>query len=251
MAAKPEKVRLDQLLVQRGLAESGSKAQALILAGKVRAPGVKNLKPGEKVSSDQAVEVVEGLPFVSRGGLKLAAALRAFGVTPSGRLCIDLGASTGGFTDCLLQAGAKKVWAVDVGHGQLHESLRRDDRVINREKCHVLSLSREDIASYAAGGPGLLVTVDLSFISLEKVLPHLAAVFDSGTEFVVLVKPQFEAGPKDAPKGVVRNPAVRERVRAQISATAERLGFRKRQDLDCPVLGPEGNQEMLFHMVRT
>ncbi len=237
-------------MVQRGLAETGARAQALILAGKIRAPGVKKLKPGEKVATDQPLELIGDLPYVSRGGLKMRAALDAFGVDPKGRVCVDIGASTGGFTDCLLQAGAKKVLAVDVGHGQLHWKLRNDPRVVNREKCHALKLSRADVDAFAEGDRAGLVTVDVSFISLEKVLPALAALFDAGTEFIVLVKPQFEAGPKDAPKGVVRDPAVRERVRRETTARALAAGFAVRGDIDCPVLGPEGNREMLMRLVR-
>ncbi len=236
--------------MQRGLAETGARAQALILAGKVRAPGVKNLKPGEKVALDQPLELIEDLPYVSRGGLKMRAALDAFGVDPRGRVCVDIGASTGGFTDCLLQAGARRVLAVDVGHGQLHWKLRKDPRVVNREKCHVLKLTRADVDAFAGADRPDLVVVDVSFISLEKVLPALAALFDPGTEFVVLVKPQFEAGPKDAPKGVVRDPAVRERVRRETTARASAAGFAVRGDIDCPVLGPEGNQEILMRLVR-
>lgn len=237
-------------MVQRGLAESGSRAQALILAGKVRAPGVKNLKPGEKVPVDQPLALIEDLPYVSRGGLKLKAALDAFGVATKDRVCVDIGASTGGFTDCLLQGGARKVLAVDVGHGQLHWKLRNDPRVTNREKCHVLKLTRADIDVFVGTDRPVLVTVDVSFISLEKVWPALAGLFDAGTECLALVKPQFEAGPKDAPKGVVRDPAVRERVRQETAARARAAGWDVRGDIDCPVLGPEGNQEILMHLVR-
>ncbi len=239
-------IRLDHLIVQRGLAGSGARAQALILAGRIRAPGVKNIKPGERVSPDQELELIEDLPYVSRGGVKLAAALKEFGIVVSGRSCVDIGASTGGFTDCLLQNGAEKVLAVDVGHGQLHWKLRRDSRVVNREKTHVLKLTREDVE----GGAPPLVTVDVSFISLEKVLPHLAEIFPSGTEFVVLVKPQFEVGPKQAPKGVVKDPEVHRMVVDRIMARAEKIGFVGKGRMPSPITGPEGNREFLVHFLK-
>jgi 23S rRNA (cytidine1920-2'-O)/16S rRNA (cytidine1409-2'-O)-methyltransferase len=200
-----KKLRLDHLVVRRGLAESGTKAQALILAGQIRAPGLRTPKPGLLVAEDQPLELLEPLRYVSRGGEKLAGALKDLGVDPRGKVCLDVGASTGGFTDCLLQNGAERVMAVDVGHGQLHWKLRQDRRVVNREKTRVLDLTPQDAEDLA---PRLAV-VDVSFISLEKVLPHLGRLLKPGVEVLAMIKPQFEAGPKNAPKGVVKDPKVR------------------------------------------
>ncbi len=251
-------MRLDHLIVERGLAESGAKAQALVLAGLIRAPGLPHtLKPGLAVSPDQPLERVEDLKFVSRGGEKLAGALKEFGVRPEGRFCLDVGASTGGFTDCLLQHGAKKVLAVDVGTRQLHEKLRRDPRVVSLERTHVLKLTRERLEEAfsrhlsLATCHDILVTVDVSFISLEKVLPHLAALAPAGTEFLALVKPQFEAGPKNAPKGVVRDPKVRRQVLENISRRLPEWGFEKKGEALSPLKGPKGNVEHFLHFVRT
>lgn len=243
------KLRLDELLVQRGLAKDVAQAQALILAGRVR--GILNPKAGLKVRVDQEVTLEQAPPFVSRGGIKLQAALKEFGISVEGRSCVDIGASTGGFTDCLLQAGAVKVLAVDVGHGQLDWKLRNDPRVVNREKTHVLTLTRDAVEPFLHGhaAPGL-VTVDVSFISLEKVLPHLAEIVPAGTECVVLVKPQFEADPKEAPKGVVRNPDVHRRVLDKIEGLAVANGFEMRGERESPITGPEGNHEFLVFFRR-
>lgn len=232
-------------MVQRGLVESGAKAQALILAGKVRAPGKDNLKPGLLVAEDQPLELIEGLKYVSRGGDKLAGVLDALRIDPAGRACMDVGSSTGGFTDCLLQRGAVKVFAVDVGTHQLHEKLRKDPRVLSREQTHILHLSKADLPF-----PPSLVVVDVSFIPLEKVLPHLAVLTDGGTEFAVLLKPQFEVGPKLAPKGVVKDPAVRAAAIAKVSEALGGWGFSLKGDCPSPIAGPEGNVEHFLHFVR-
>lgn len=237
-------------MVERGLAETTAKAHALILAGKVRAPGLAKITAGAQVFLDQPLERVESLPFVSRGGLKLQAANKEFGIEVKGRVCVDIGASTGGFTDCLLQAGALKVLAVDVGHGQLHWKLRNDPRVENREKQHVLALSREDVAAFSGPGGCPLVTVDVSFISLTKVLPHLGNIFDEGAEFVLLVKPQFEVVPKEAPKGVVRDAAVHERVLETVKGVAVSSGFLLMGCVPSPLTGPDGNIEFLIYLKR-
>lgn len=256
------KVRFDQLVVERGLAGTLEKARALILSGRVRAPGLKNVKAGERVALDQALELVQEAPFVSRGGLKLQAALGEFKPDVSGRFCVDIGASTGGFTDCLLKAGAARVLAVDVGHGQLDWSLRNDPRVVNREKTHVLRLTRTDISAFLDPNRGRflpelarsdavgLVTVDVSFISLKKVLPHLATLFSDPTHLIVLVKPQFEAEPKDAPKGVVKDPAVRQAVLDAMEKTAGTAGLLVLGKCESPVVGPEGNHEYFLHLRR-
>lgn len=231
------------------------------MAGRVRATGLINVKAGERVALDQPLELVQAAPFVSRGGLKLQAALNEFKPDVSGRCCVDIGASTGGFTDCLLKAGAVRVLAVDVGHGQLDWSLRNDARVVNREKTHVLRLTRADIDAFLAPGNGPLsrsprtedvglVTVDVSFISLKKVLPHLALLFSDRTDVIVLVKPQFEAEPKDAPKGVVKDPAVRQALLETIEKSAVAAGYLVLGKCESPVIGPEGNIEYFLHLRR-
>lgn len=250
-----EKRRLDELLVQRELAKDLSHARALLLAGRIEAPGLSILKAGQKVKDDQLLRVEETLPFVSRGGLKLQAALKEFGIVVAGRPCVDVGASTGGFTDCLLQAGASKVLAVDVGHGQLDWKLRNDPRVVNREKTHLQKLTRDDVGAFLSSLHGQtdlvgLVTVDVSFISLEKVLPHLSEIFPVGTAFVILVKPQFEVDPKEAPQGVVRNAEVHQRVLVKIEGIAVACGFEKRGERESPITGPEGNREFLLFLRR-
>lgn len=233
-------------MVRRGLAESGAKAQALILAGRIVAPGLRVLKPGALVEEDQELSLTEPMRYVSRGGEKLEGALKDLGVDPKGKVCLDVGASTGGFTDCLLQNGAKLVMAVDVGHGQLHWKLRQDRRVVNREKTHIKDVTPQDAADL---DPQLAV-VDVSFISLEKVLPHVAHLLKSGVEVLAMLKPQFEAGPKNAPKGVVKNPKVRAEVIARIKSLLPDWGFRFIGEADCVIKGPKGNLEHFLHFVK-
>lgn len=244
MPSRP-KVRLDALIVRRGLAPSDAAAGALLLAGKVRVPGLPRPTPGALVAEDQEIRLDAGPAYVSRGGEKLAGALDALKVDPAGRDAMDVGASTGGFTDCLLQRGASRVFAVDVGTHQLHEKLRKDPRVTSREQTHVLSLTRAELPF-----PPSLVVADVSFIPLAKVLPHLAGLVDPGTEFVVLLKPQFEVPPKLAPGGVVKDPSVRAEA---VRAVAERLGewgFLPRGDCPSPIPGPEGNLEHFLRFIR-
>lgn len=231
------KKRLDVLLVERGLADSRSRAQALVLAGLV--PGYD--KPGQQVPDDAVLTVDRPPPYVSRGGEKLAHALDALGVDPAGRECVDVGASTGGFTDCLLQAGARRVIAIDVGYGQLHPRLRSDPRVTVLERVNARSLTALPYAPE-------LVVCDVSFISVRVVLPPVLALARPGWEAVVLVKPQFEAGRGDAPKGVVRDVAVRRRVvrdvvEAALGWHAETVGV-----VDSGVPGPKGNRETFLHL---
>ncbi|HLG74423.1 MAG TPA: TlyA family RNA methyltransferase [Chloroflexota bacterium] len=238
-------MRLDVLLVERGLAPSRERARALILEGAVQVSGERHSKAGEAVAADAPVEVVgPPLPYVSRGGLKLARALEAFEVDPAGKVCLDVGASTGGFTDCLLQAGAARVYAVDVGYGQLDWKLRQDPRVVVLEKANIRNLTelpeRPELA-----------TVDVSFISLTKVLEPVAALVAQEAPLIALVKPQFEAGPKAAPKGVVRDPAVHRRVLEEVLACARELGWRARGLVPSPILGPAGNREFLLWLDRT
>src|SRR5690349_2183667 len=204
--------RLDQLLVERGLAESRSRAQALILAGKVRVGSGDaarlDRKAGDLVDSGTELDVLEPEAYVSRGGHKLAAALDAFGIDPAGRVCLDVGASTGGFTDVLLQRGALRVYAVDVGYGQLADRLRHDPRVVSMERTNARTLRSTSLPERVT-----LATVDVSFISLRLVLGPIAKTFDTaGGDLVALVKPQFEAGKGETDDGVVRDPAVHARV---------------------------------------
>jgi 23S rRNA (cytidine1920-2'-O)/16S rRNA (cytidine1409-2'-O)-methyltransferase len=232
------KKRLDVVLVERGLAESRAQAQALVLAGLV--PGFA--KPGQQVSDDVELAVREPPRFVSRGGEKLAHALDALGVDPAAKDCLDLGASTGGFTDCLLQRGAARVIALDVGHGQLHPRLRADDRVIVLERVNARRLAALPFAPE-------LVTCDVSFISATRVLPPSLALATRRWEALVLVKPQFEAGRGDAPKGVVRDPAVHRRVLEEFCATAETWDARVAGIVDSGHPGPKGNREFVVHLI--
>jgi 23S rRNA (cytidine1920-2'-O)/16S rRNA (cytidine1409-2'-O)-methyltransferase len=233
------KVRADVLVHQRGLAESRAKAQALILAGSVVAGDHRVEKPGQLLDEAVELRVKEQLKYVSRGGLKLEHALDHFGLSPRDRVCVDLGASTGGFTDVLLQRGAARVHAVDVGRGQLHEKLRSDPRVISHERANARELRLEEECSAAVA--------DLSFISLKLVLPALAAALRARDAWcAVLVKPQFEAGRAEVGKGgVVRDPAVHERVVRAIEEELRRLGFDVLGATPSPVLGPAGNQEFI------
>jgi len=232
------KKRLDVLLVERGLAESRGQAQALVLAGRVRGFD----KPGTQVDSDAAVEVVQPAPYVSRGGEKLAHALDAFHVDPAGCDCLDVGASTGGFTDVLLQRGASRVIALDVGYGQLHERLRSDPRVTVLERTNAREPRELPFA------PDLVVC-DVSFISLRRVLPAVFALAVPDWEAVVLVKPQFEAGRSEAPRGVVRDVAVRRRVVRQLAVAALAWGGETAGVVDSGLPGPKGNREIFLHFV--
>jgi 23S rRNA (cytidine1920-2'-O)/16S rRNA (cytidine1409-2'-O)-methyltransferase len=237
------KLRLDRLLVLRGLAPTREKAQAMILAGAVTVDGRPAAKAGAPVAEDADVAVAgPPHPFVSRGGVKLAAALDAFGLDPRGRVCLDVGASTGGFTDCLLQRGAARVYAVDVGYGQLDARLRADPRVAVREKVNARALSREDVPERIA-----LAAIDVSFISLRLVLPAVAALVAPGGAIVALVKPQFEAGRGEVPRGgVVRDEAVRRRVVEEVAAAGRSLGLEVVGSVPSPIRGARGNAEFLL-----
>jgi 23S rRNA (cytidine1920-2'-O)/16S rRNA (cytidine1409-2'-O)-methyltransferase len=244
---KPPKLRLDQLLVDRGLFPTRTKAQAAVMAGKVRLEGVDRPKAGQSVSEDAKVEILEdAVPFVSRGGLKLQAALDAFPIKVEGRVALDLGASTGGFTDCLLQRGAAKVYAVDVGTAQLDDKLRKDPRVVSLEKTHAKDLTPKLLGEPA---PDLLVC-DVSFISLTKVLEPALAVLAHPCELVLLVKPQFELEPKKVPKGVVREQAHRDEAVERVRTAAKDLGLSDHGLLESPAKGPKGNLEYLLFLKR-
>ncbi len=240
---KAGKCRLDQLLVDRGLAESRSQAQRLIMAGLVYADGQKADKPGHSLRANAALEVRERLPWVSRGGLKLAGALEAFPFDPDGAVALDIGASTGGFTDVLLHHGARKVYAVDVGHGQLHWKLRQDARVVNLEKTHARLLSPELVPE-----PVDALVIDTSFISLTRVLPHGWALLREGGWCVALIKPQFEVGPKWLRKGVVRDAQARQAAVDAVLAfvRGELAGAEIAGVVESPIHGPKGNVEYLL-----
>ena len=232
------KKRLDVLLVERGLAESRSQAQALVRAGLV--PG--HSKPGEQVDEEAELAVERPPRFVSRGGEKLQRALEAFGVVVEGRDCADVGASTGGFTDCLLQAGAARVVAIDVGYGQLHPRLRADPRVRVLERTNARSLTELPFA------PDLVVC-DVSFISATKVLPPVLGLAKPGWEALVLVKPQFEALRREAGRGVVRDPEVRRKAIEKVVAAAREWGGAAAGVVDSGLTGPKGNREFFVHLL--
>ncbi len=206
-------------------------------------------KPGDLVEPGIRLHLVEAAPFVSRGGEKLAAALDAFGVDPAGRVCLDVGASTGGFTDCLLRRGAARVYALDVGRGQLAASLRADPRVVSLERTHARRLDPGDPEAVRLPERPTLAVIDVSFISLTRILAAVAARLDPGGEMVALVKPQFEAGPRAAAKGVVRDPAVHREVLDRVRSSAESLGLRVAGEVPSPLLGPAGNREFFLHLI--
>lgn len=232
------KKRLDVLLVERGLAKTRTQAQALVIAGLV--PGYD--KPGAQLDESVSLEVERPPRFVSRGGEKLAHALELLPVDPAGKDCLDIGASTGGFTDCLLQAGAARVIALDVGYGQLHPRLRSDDRVTVLERVNARTVTSLPFAPQ-------LVVCDVSFISVKTALPPLLRLAAPGWEALVLVKPQFEAGRADTPKGVVRDPDVRRRVLRDVCEAAATWGSRVAGVVDSGLPGPKGNREFLVHLI--
>jgi len=232
------KKRLDVVLVERGLAETRSQAQALVLAGLVAGYD----KPGTQIDEEAALAVERPPQFVSRGGEKLAHALAAFAVSPDGRDCLDVGASTGGFTDCLLQKGALRVIALDVGHGQLHPRLRADPRVTVLERVNAREL--RDLPFEPE-----LVTCDVSFIGVRTALPPALALAAPGWQALVLVKPQFEAGRAESPKGVVREPAVWRRVLSEVARAAQEWGAQVAGVVDSGLPGPKGNREFFLHLV--
>lgn len=239
------KLRLDLLLVQRGLCETRAKAQARILAGDVLVEDRPVTKAGTAIPEDAPIRLRgEALPFVSRGGLKLAGAIQAFGLDPAGRICFDAGSSTGGFTDCLLQQGATKVYAVDVGTNQLHWKLRSDARVVSMEQINLRNWEAERIPERCS-----LLVGDLSFISLRLVIPPILASLTEDAEAVLLVKPQFEAGRGDVEKGgIVRDAAVHERVCREIWDFFSGTELRPQALALSPILGGEGNKEFLLHL---
>ena len=239
------KPRLDRLLVERGLAPTREKAQALIMAGEVLVNGHKAAKSGQPVDVESRVEVLAQPPFVGRGGLKLDAAIVHFGMDVTGLVCLDVGASTGGFTDCLLQRGAARVHCVDVGIGQLDWKIRSDSRVVVHEKLNARYLRSEDL------GEAVSVAVcDVSFISVTLILPAMTEVLQPGGEMVILVKPQFEVGKGQVGKGgIVREPELHQASCRRVDDAVRRLGF-ETSLMESPILGAEGNREFLLYAHR-
>ena len=239
------KERLDVLLVKRGLAVSREKAKAVIMAGNVYVDNQKEDKAGTMFQDTVKIEVRGNtLKYVSRGGLKLEKAMTHFGVTLKDKVCMDVGSSTGGFTDCMLQNGAVKVFAIDVGHGQLDWKLRNDERVVCMEKTNIRYVVPEDLQEQAD-----FSSIDVSFISLTKILPAVYRILNTGGEVVALIKPQFEAGrEKVGKKGVVRDPAVHREVIEMVTAYAQSIGYATLHLEFSPIKGPEGNIEYLLHL---
>ena len=235
------RVRIDRLLVERGLFESRAKAQAAIAAGLVTADGVTVRKPSDEVRADAVIGAEPAHPFVSRGGVKLATALEHFGFDPSGCVCLDVGASTGGFTEALLARGARRVYAVDVGRGQLHERLRARPEVLSLEATDI-----RDLKSTQLPEPPDFVTVDVSFISLKLVLPAALALTRGPARLIALIKPQFEAGRGALKKGIVRDAAVQAAVCDDIATLVTSLGWSVAGVIASPIAGGDGNREFLI-----
>lgn len=232
------KKRLDVLIFEKGLAETRSKAQALVMAGTVLVNGQKVTKAGTQVSDEDLIEIEKQNPYVSRGGLKLESVLNLFEIDFTDKICIDIGASTGGFTDCMLQHGAKKVYAVDVGTAQLHYKLRNDPRVVNIENVNFRyfdkTLLKDDID---------IITIDVSFISLDKILPLAGEIIKKDGLIIAMIKPQFELEPGEVKKGVVRDESLRQKAIDKIKNCAESLGLEILKEQDSGVKGPKGNLE--------
>jgi 23S rRNA (cytidine1920-2'-O)/16S rRNA (cytidine1409-2'-O)-methyltransferase len=240
--------RIDKLLVERGLAETRTRAQAMIIAGQVLAGEQRIDKPGQMLDRDAEIRIKgESLRYASRGGLKLEAALREFDVDPSGKTCIDAGASTGGFTDCLLQHGAARVWAVDVGHNQLAWRIRQDQRVVALEGLNARNLSPEQFHGTVFD----LATIDVSFISLTKVLEPITSLVRPGGDIIALIKPQFEVGKGEVGRGgIVSDAGKQNRVVAEVSDFAACIGLTRQGLIESPILGAAGNREFLIHLIK-
>ena len=238
------KQRLDELLVVSGLAENLSKARALIGAGQVLVNGQLVDKAGSPFNPDVKIQVKQSCPYVSRGGVKLKGALDAFNYNPAGQLCVDIGASSGGFTDCLLQHGARKVYAVDVGYGQLDWKLRQDPRVVVIERFNARTISKDQIPESIE-----LAVIDSSFISLTKLIPPLLPLFGEEIHLIALIKPQFELPREKIPKGgVVVDPLLHEEAITKILHFSEKLGLTSQGVTRSPIVGPKGNSEFLIHL---
>ena len=242
---KSQRMRADRLLVERGLFESRAKAQAAIEAGLVRADDIVVRKASDEIVRDAQLAATPAHPYVSRGGVKLSAALDHFGFDPNGRICLDVGASTGGFTQVLHQRGARRVIAVDVGRQQLHQSLRDLQGIVSFEGVDI-----RDLMPAQLGDPPELITIDVSFISLKLVLPTITELAAAKAELVALIKPQFEAGRERVNKGVVRDPAVHDAVCNDVDALVRSLGWRPLGVICSPITGGDGNREFLLGAVR-
>jgi 23S rRNA (cytidine1920-2'-O)/16S rRNA (cytidine1409-2'-O)-methyltransferase len=244
---KIEKKRIDRLLVDRGLVESRERGHALILAGQILVNGQKQDKAGALVPEDAEIRILgEVLPYVSRGGLKLAAALKEFGLSADGKIALDVGASTGGFTDCLLQHGAKKVYAVDVGYGQMAWKIRQDPRVTTIERVNIRAIEPALVPE-----PVDIAVIDVSFISLEKVIHSILQFLRPGAELVALIKPQFEVGREQVGKGgIVRDEAARNAAVTRITEFIGSLGFEVKGVIPSPITGQDGNVEFLIHAIK-
>jgi 23S rRNA (cytidine1920-2'-O)/16S rRNA (cytidine1409-2'-O)-methyltransferase len=237
-----QRLRLDVLLVERGLVESREKGQALILAGEVLVNGQREDKPGHAVAADSKIELSQQPRYVGRGGLKLEAALDHFGIAVAGKICLDIGSSTGGFTDCLLQRGAARVYAIDVGTGQLDWKLRNDPRVVVREQMNARHLGSSEVPE-----PINLAVCDVSFISITMILPVLPNLLAKCAEMVILVKPQFELERHQVGKGgIIRDHALHQQACRRVDDAVRQLGFQT-SIIPSPVLGAEGNQEFLLY----
>jgi len=239
------KERLDKLLVDKGIIPTREKARALIIAGKVAVEGRLIDKPGTKIDIEAQIQLKgETLPYVSRGGEKLEGALRVYDIDPKGLVVMDVGASTGGFTDCVLQKGARKVYAVDVGYGQLAWKLQKDPRVVNLERRNIRYLEREEVEDEID-----LILIDTSFISVEKFIPHLLGFLKKGGSILSLIKPQFEVGKGEVGKGgVVRDAALHQKVIDRISTFCRGLGLKVLGVTESPLLGPKGNKEFFIYL---
>jgi len=238
------RVRLDELVVEKGLAPSRERARALILAGQVNVDGQPQTKAGAQIAADAEVVLISpDHPYVGRGGVKLAHALETFGIGVTGRDALDIGASTGGFTDVLLQRGAARVVALDVGHGQIDWRLRNDPRVVVMEHFNARRLQLSDLP-----GPMDIVTIDVSFISLRQILPTVPPLLRPGADVIALVKPQFEAGRREIRKGVIHDASIHARVVDEVSTAAREVGLHSAASTPSPITGAKGNVEFLLHL---
>jgi len=239
-----KKIRLDQFLVDNNFVETRQKAQWLIRSGNIFVNDSIADKPSTLVGPSANIRIKEKLPYVSRGGLKLEAALKRFNINAKDKIALDIGSSTGGFTDCLLQNGAAKIYAVDVGYGQLALQLRNNPKVVIMEKINARYLKPGDFAIQPN-----IVTIDVSFISLDKILPAISQIISTGSEVISLIKPQFEAGIKNVKKGVVKDPEIHKQVIEKIKECAIKNNLSPQSEpIESPILGPEGNKEFLLYM---
>ena len=238
-----KKTRLDIEIFNRNLASSRSNSQTLIRAGQVFINEQKAITPSQLVSSTDNIFIKEKLRYVSRGGLKLEHALKKFKINPQNQICLDIGASTGGFTDCLLQHGANKVYALDVGSHQLSDKLKKDTRVFSLEQTHFLKIDKLPDPKIS------LVTIDVSFISSKKILNHLLTISNSKLVIILLLKPQFESSPKNLKKGVIKDPKIHQKIIADFQKFYHDHNIHMKNQTTSPIKGPKGNVEFLFHLI--